>query len=130
MVCRASVLAQARVFLTPPPSLGLPLMAVLLVALHGLLSSGSQNSFSGCLISSLVAVSQVMLEVGCDDRRVSVWSETWIWATLDRMLRWGLLLHSRVSFLFWAHAVGWALLWFVGWSILLVYVLWSGPLFV
>ncbi|TQD94250.1 hypothetical protein C1H46_020064 [Malus baccata] len=69
MVCRASVLARARVFLTPLPSLCLPLMAVLLVALQGLLSSGSRNSFSGCLISSTVAASQVMLGVRCDDRR-------------------------------------------------------------
>lgn len=87
MVCRASVHAQARVFPTPPPSRCLPLLALLLVDLHGLLSSGSRNSSSGCLISTVVAAYQVVLGVGCSDRRVGVRLEAWNWVNLEILLQ-------------------------------------------
>ncbi|KAB2629586.1 U3 small nucleolar RNA-associated protein 20-like [Pyrus ussuriensis x Pyrus communis] len=65
---RASVLAQARVFPTPPPSLCLPLLTVLLMNFHGLLASGSQNSSSGCLNSSVEDAYQMVLGFGCYGR--------------------------------------------------------------
>ncbi|RXH87142.1 hypothetical protein DVH24_028642 [Malus domestica] len=47
-------------FNIPNTTFCLPLMAMLLVDFHGLLSSGSRNSFSSCLISSMVVVYQVV----------------------------------------------------------------------
>ncbi|KAB2614683.1 U3 small nucleolar RNA-associated protein 20-like [Pyrus ussuriensis x Pyrus communis] len=89
MVCRNSVLAQARVFPTPLPSLCLPLLVVLLVDFYGLLSSGSRNSSSGLLISSIKVAYQVVLEVGCYDLQVGMRLEAWNWANHEILLQRG-----------------------------------------
>ncbi|RXI04669.1 hypothetical protein DVH24_038943 [Malus domestica] len=74
-------------FPTPPLSLCLPLLAVLLVDFHGLLSSGRQNSSSGCLISSIEVAYEVVLGA-------------WNWANHEILLQQWLLLNSRLSFCF------------------------------